>query len=99
MEWEENSDEDYPCEENWEEDYLFCDDCGIAHPGDCPKHGPLTHVKDAECCGQWHCRQPRNGHAVRKWMTGTRYAPTRPSPRACPSAVLPSKGPSTACSP
>ncbi|XP_077511529.1 uncharacterized protein LOC144121939 isoform X2 [Amblyomma americanum] len=50
MEWEENSDEDYPCEENWEEDYLFCDDCGIAHPGDCPKHGPLTHVRDAEVC-------------------------------------------------
>ncbi|KAK8776279.1 hypothetical protein V5799_030375 [Amblyomma americanum] len=34
--------------ENSDEEYLFCDDCGVDHPGDCPKHGPLTHVKDAE---------------------------------------------------
>ncbi|XP_077523343.1 histone-lysine N-methyltransferase PRDM9-like [Amblyomma americanum] len=26
----------------------FCDDCGIDYPGDCPEHGPLTHVKDVE---------------------------------------------------
>ncbi|KAK8783853.1 hypothetical protein V5799_009780, partial [Amblyomma americanum] len=25
-----------------------CDDCGVDRPGDCPKHGPLTHVKDSE---------------------------------------------------
>ncbi|KAK8785615.1 hypothetical protein V5799_008020 [Amblyomma americanum] len=26
----------------------ICDDCGIDYPGDCPEHGPLTHVKDVE---------------------------------------------------
>ncbi|XP_077519895.1 histone-lysine N-methyltransferase PRDM9-like [Amblyomma americanum] len=25
-----------------------CDDCGSDHPGDCPVHGPLTHIKDTE---------------------------------------------------
>lgn len=29
-----------------EADQLFCDDCGINYPGDCPVHGPLTHIKD-----------------------------------------------------
>ncbi|XP_077491939.1 histone-lysine N-methyltransferase PRDM7-like [Amblyomma americanum] len=36
------------CEENSDEEYLFCDDCGIDYPGDCPEHGPLAHVKDAK---------------------------------------------------
>ncbi|XP_077504757.1 uncharacterized protein LOC144114727 [Amblyomma americanum] len=36
------------CEENSDQEYLFCDDCGVDRPGDCPKHGPLTHVKDSE---------------------------------------------------
>ncbi|XP_077517663.1 histone-lysine N-methyltransferase PRDM9-like isoform X5 [Amblyomma americanum] len=26
----------------------FCDDCGSDHPGDCPVHGPLTHIQDTE---------------------------------------------------
>ncbi|XP_065305085.1 histone-lysine N-methyltransferase PRDM9-like isoform X2 [Dermacentor albipictus] len=34
------------CEEGPDEDYLFCDDCKMDYPGDCPVHGPLTHVKD-----------------------------------------------------
>ncbi|XP_065282659.2 histone-lysine N-methyltransferase PRDM9-like isoform X2 [Dermacentor albipictus] len=25
---------------------LLCDDCRIDYPGDCPIHGPLTHIKD-----------------------------------------------------
>ncbi|XP_077507346.1 histone-lysine N-methyltransferase PRDM7-like [Amblyomma americanum] len=36
------------CEENSDEEHLFCDVCGGDHPGDCHKHGPLTHVKHAE---------------------------------------------------
>ncbi|XP_077524016.1 uncharacterized protein LOC144135150 [Amblyomma americanum] len=28
--------------------FVVCDDCGIDYPGDCPEHGPLTHVKDVE---------------------------------------------------
>ncbi|XP_077517655.1 histone-lysine N-methyltransferase PRDM9-like isoform X2 [Amblyomma americanum] len=36
------------CEENSDERYLFCDDCGSDHPGDCPIHGPLAHIKDTE---------------------------------------------------
>ncbi|XP_077519976.1 histone-lysine N-methyltransferase PRDM7-like [Amblyomma americanum] len=35
-------------EESSDEQYLFCDDCGSDHPGDCPVHGPLTHIKDTE---------------------------------------------------
>ncbi|KAK8785618.1 hypothetical protein V5799_008019 [Amblyomma americanum] len=27
---------------------VVCDYCGIDYPGDCPEHGPLTHVKDVE---------------------------------------------------
>nr|XP_037273253.1 probable histone-lysine N-methyltransferase PRDM7 [Rhipicephalus microplus] len=34
------------CEEGADEEYLFCDDCNMDYPGDCPVHGPLTHVKD-----------------------------------------------------
>ncbi|XP_049511969.1 histone-lysine N-methyltransferase PRDM9-like [Dermacentor silvarum] len=34
------------CEEGPDEDYLFCDDCKMDYPGDCPVHGPLTPVKD-----------------------------------------------------
>ncbi|XP_077493219.1 histone-lysine N-methyltransferase PRDM9-like [Amblyomma americanum] len=36
------------CEQNSNEENLFCDDCRTDHPGDCPEHGPLTHVKDTE---------------------------------------------------
>ncbi|XP_077517660.1 histone-lysine N-methyltransferase PRDM9-like isoform X2 [Amblyomma americanum] len=36
------------CEGNSDEQYLFCDDCGSDHPGDCPVHGPLTHIQDTE---------------------------------------------------
>ncbi|KAK8763256.1 hypothetical protein V5799_034135 [Amblyomma americanum] len=35
-------------DENSYEQYLFCDDCGSDHPGDCPVHGPLTHIQDTE---------------------------------------------------
>ncbi|XP_077519973.1 histone-lysine N-methyltransferase PRDM9-like [Amblyomma americanum] len=35
-------------QENSDEQYLFCDDCGSDHPGDCPVHGPLTHIQDTE---------------------------------------------------
>ncbi|XP_077529426.1 histone-lysine N-methyltransferase PRDM9-like [Haemaphysalis longicornis] len=27
-------------------EYLFCEDCDQDYPGDCPVHGPLTHVED-----------------------------------------------------
>lgn len=27
-------------------DELFCDECGVDHPGDCPVHGPLIYVED-----------------------------------------------------
>ncbi|XP_077494671.1 uncharacterized protein LOC144105431 [Amblyomma americanum] len=36
------------CEPNSDEEYLFCDDCQRDHPGDCPEHGPLTHVEDTK---------------------------------------------------
>lgn len=29
-----------------EADPLFCDDCHRSYPGECPVHGPLTHVRD-----------------------------------------------------
>ncbi|XP_075529821.1 uncharacterized protein LOC142563161 isoform X1 [Dermacentor variabilis] len=34
------------CEEGPDQEYLFCDDCKMDYPGDCPVHGPLTPVKD-----------------------------------------------------
>ncbi|XP_049274720.1 histone-lysine N-methyltransferase PRDM9 [Rhipicephalus sanguineus] len=34
------------CEEGPDDDYLFCDDCNMDYPGDCPVHGPLIQVKD-----------------------------------------------------
>ncbi|KAH6940882.1 hypothetical protein HPB50_009342 [Hyalomma asiaticum] len=34
------------CEEGPDDDYLFCDDCKLDYPGDCPVHGPLIQVKD-----------------------------------------------------
>ncbi|KAL3183803.1 hypothetical protein MRX96_033874 [Rhipicephalus microplus] len=38
------------CEDGADEEYLFCDDCNMDYPGDCPVHGPLTHVKDTPAC-------------------------------------------------
>ncbi|XP_049511331.1 histone-lysine N-methyltransferase PRDM9 [Dermacentor silvarum] len=34
------------CVEGPDEEYLFCDDCKMDYPGDCPVHGPLMQVKD-----------------------------------------------------
>ncbi|KAL1430925.1 hypothetical protein MTO96_014770 [Rhipicephalus appendiculatus] len=37
------------CEEGLDDDYLFCDDCNMDYPGDCPVHGPLIQVKGHSC--------------------------------------------------
>ncbi|XP_064463850.1 histone-lysine N-methyltransferase PRDM9-like [Ornithodoros turicata] len=29
-----------------DDDYLYCEDCGDIHLGDCPIHGPLKHIQD-----------------------------------------------------
>ncbi|XP_046408198.1 histone-lysine N-methyltransferase PRDM9-like [Ischnura elegans] len=31
-----------------DDDYIYCDDCQMEWEGDCPQHGPLTIIEDAE---------------------------------------------------
>uniref|UniRef100_A0A1B6CT40 KRAB-related domain-containing protein n=3 Tax=Clastoptera arizonana TaxID=38151 RepID=A0A1B6CT40_9HEMI len=40
---------DYKEEETLDDDqYIFCDDCGVEYSGDCPEHGPFIHLTDVK---------------------------------------------------
>ncbi|XP_077507891.1 histone-lysine N-methyltransferase PRDM7-like [Amblyomma americanum] len=55
----------------------FCYECGADHPGDCPVHGPWTHVKDTKVVAGDPLRAnktlPKGLSIRRSTMTGAQY--------------------------